>query len=405
MYQDRLNILRGKTLNNCNKKWASKYRQVNKVLDISFGEICWCIGSVYCEMKFKPNILEDVINDTYGAPALVTKYSDSETDEIMLEDESGRVLLSGDLISNEKNNELFITGVVIGVLGQETVDGSFEVLEICYPEPLNVPKSISMGNNNGRGTKVAIVSGLNIDSENFDFKRLNQLQEYLIGDLITNSEIGRLIIAGNSISKAKSPEDFNNDISNKLTIFEKFLTNVCKSIPIDLMPGFNDPSDKSWPQQPINKAIFSNSSEVYFNSEMIVNVTNPCLLYYNGVKFLGTSGENVNDIFKYHIKKNIERINVLEATLKWQDIAPTAPDTLWSYPYEDNNPFLFKSEWPKVYFVGNQPRFMFSKINLSSDPNNKDNEITCICVPEFSSTGEIVILDLDTKDVETVNFD
>ena len=95
------------------------------MLDIQGNQPCWCVGTIYCEMKYKPNVLDEVINDTYGAPDLTKSYTDKEggSDEIMLEDESGRVLLVGDFIRSTP----FITGVVVGILGVEAEAGTFQV--------------------------------------------------------------------------------------------------------------------------------------------------------------------------------------------------------------------------------------------------------------------------------------
>ena len=46
----------------------------------------------------------------------------------MLEDESGRIQLVGDLLSNV----VLVTGVIMGVLGLETPTGEFEVVDVCF---------------------------------------------------------------------------------------------------------------------------------------------------------------------------------------------------------------------------------------------------------------------------------
>lgn len=38
-------------------------RRVDRVLDVRQGELCWVAGTVYMEMRLKPNILEDVSKD------------------------------------------------------------------------------------------------------------------------------------------------------------------------------------------------------------------------------------------------------------------------------------------------------------------------------------------------------
>jgi hypothetical protein len=47
----------------------------------------------------------------------------------MLEDESGRIRLTGEALKKAR----LVTGVIIGVLGAETADGDFEVIDVCMP--------------------------------------------------------------------------------------------------------------------------------------------------------------------------------------------------------------------------------------------------------------------------------
>lgn len=47
----------------------------------------------------------------------------------MLEDESGRIRLVGDNIKGAG----LVTGIIIAVLGMETPEGDFEVLDYCFP--------------------------------------------------------------------------------------------------------------------------------------------------------------------------------------------------------------------------------------------------------------------------------
>jgi DNA polymerase delta subunit 2 len=47
----------------------------------------------------------------------------------MLEDESGRIRLVGERVLKA----LLVTGVIVGVLGVETPNGEFEVVDLCAP--------------------------------------------------------------------------------------------------------------------------------------------------------------------------------------------------------------------------------------------------------------------------------
>jgi DNA polymerase delta subunit 2 len=54
----------------------------------------------------------------------------SPDDNIMLEDESGRIQLVGERVVGAR----LVTGVIIAALGIETPTGEFEVVDICYAE-------------------------------------------------------------------------------------------------------------------------------------------------------------------------------------------------------------------------------------------------------------------------------
>jgi DNA polymerase delta subunit 2 len=47
----------------------------------------------------------------------------------MLEDESGRIKLIGSILGDMQ----LVTGVIVGILGAETISGDFEVADLCFP--------------------------------------------------------------------------------------------------------------------------------------------------------------------------------------------------------------------------------------------------------------------------------
>lgn len=83
-------------------------------------------------------------------------------------------------------------------------------------------------------------------------------------------------------------------------------------------------------------------------------MTNPYEFEVEGLSFLGTSGQNVEDVYKYSTQE--DRLKILEAILDWGHLVPTAPDTLSSYPFAMDDPFLLEAA-PNVLFAGNQPTF------------------------------------------------
>lgn len=45
---------------------GERARQVQRVLDVRQGELCWVAGTIYMDMPLKPNILDDISRDVRG---------------------------------------------------------------------------------------------------------------------------------------------------------------------------------------------------------------------------------------------------------------------------------------------------------------------------------------------------
>jgi DNA polymerase delta subunit 2 len=69
-----------------------------------------------------------------------------------------------------------------------------------------------------------------------------------------------------------------------------------------------------------------------------------------------------------------------------------------SYPFQDDDPFVLES-CPHLYFVGCQPRFSTKLIH-----GPEGQAIRLITIPSFSATKEIVLVDVETLEVETVKI-
>lgn len=351
-------------------------RRVERVLDVRQGELCWVTGTVYMEMPLKPNILEDVSRDRWiSAPLSTPKYFSGAgpgEDQIMLEDESGRIRLVGEMLRQVN----FVTGCIIAVMGTESSNGDLEVIDIKFPDLAPQPERWSLGapakaNGKGKvededaamtgtpgsGNKVAIVSGLSFSGADASYAvELDLLLEYLLGEALGPtgqtdvSQVSRLIIAGNSIASKEKPEADDSEIvapdskKNKKygydasaynalpsQLFDDFLAELLPSIPVTLLPGAEDPANASYPQQPIHTAMFpkarmfgkepSSKQSGWFDA-----VTNPFEAEIDGWRVLGTGGQNVDDVFKYIDSE--DRLGMMEAMCRWRCCAPTAPDTL-----------------------------------------------------------------------------
>ncbi|KAI1138769.1 DNA polymerase alpha/epsilon subunit B-domain-containing protein [Hypoxylon sp. FL0543] len=423
-------------------------KRVERVLDIRQGELCWVTGTVYMDMPLKPNILEDVSKDRWlSAPISNKKYfSDDGSDAVTLEDESGRIRLVGNVL----NSVILVTGCIIAVMGTENVNGELEVIDLKFPDlppqpdrwALSKPPTtngsekgakakikdedaeMTDSQSKGSGGKVAIVSGLEFSGNDASHAiELSLLLEYLLGESLDPtaqqelSQISRLIIAGNSISleerratdeditekKAHKKYGYDSSSYNALPsqLLDEFLSTLLPTMPVTLLPGAQDPANASYPQQPIHPAMFPESrlytaqpasSEVgWFDT-----VTNPWEGEVEGWRFLGTGGQNLDDIFKYVGSDN--RLDMMEAMCRWRCCAPTAPDTLWSYPFQDDDPFVMQT-CPHVYFVGCQPEFGTKLIH-----GQDGQAVRLISVPSFAATREIVLVDSETREVTKVKI-
>jgi len=121
---------------------------------------------------------------------------------------------------------------------------------------------------------------------------------------------------------------------------------------------------------------------------------------------LVNSGQPLNDMFKYLPSRGNTRLSILESTLRWRHMAPTAPDTLWCHPYFGGDPFVI-TETPDIYIVGNQRGFATKLVTEESEDGRVDGApIRCriVLVPDFARTGTMVLVDLCSLEVKTVTF-
>tara|TARA_R110002003_G_scaffold384_4_gene19281 strand:+ start:16207 stop:17283 length:1077 start_codon:yes stop_codon:yes gene_type:complete len=351
---------------------------------------------------------------------------------MMLEDESGRLRVTG-----ESLNSHYVTGCILAALGTEQADGTFQVIATQYADLPRQPQrweredaALSRAKKpkpkREKAGKIAIVSGLEITGQDDEDLTLDLLVEYLTGeatgppDQANASQITRLIIAGDSLSHASpvlSREDFaakkakskhygydaasyNASPAERLDIL---LSDILPSLPVTILPGASDPANVALPQQPLHPALFPNS-RLYAEPPAsgldtihgLDTVTNPWDGDIEGYRFLGTGGQTVGDLLKY--VDDVEALEVMEMMLRWRCIAPTAPDTLWCYPFQDDDPLLVK-DCPHVYFAGCQDNFGHRWIE---GPTGQ--KVLLVSVPRFRNTGEIVLVDLESWEVELVSI-
>ncbi|KAG9124522.1 hypothetical protein FRC07_011312 [Ceratobasidium sp. 392] len=345
VYSARLEQLRPTLMEQAAQAWRKKkVAHVARVLDVVKGQTCYIIGTVYMDMPLKANVLEDIAQDHALAAIPARTKLASESDSVVLEDESGRVALAGDILAKEQ----LVTGVTVAVLGFEGPAAAFEVQEIVYAgmaPPAHIPNRSP-----NEPSLCAFLSGLKFGDSGF----------------------------GVSTEQNSSKID----------------TSVALSLFLDWMSGEggsekSDPTGAALPQQPMPAWIFSqDTSEV---GDAIRMESNPTWIHSSGRSILVHSGQPIDDIYLHTVET--DRMTMARNTLKWRHIAPTAPDTLWSYPYTKEDPFVLDNT-PDVYVIGNQPSFATEMVGPTR----------VVLLPEFSSQPLVVLVDSTTLEAQTIEF-
>ncbi|PNS17774.1 DNA polymerase subunit delta-2 [Sphaceloma murrayae] len=476
LYFSRLALLKPATSSHAHETWSgfrlgkTAAQKVERVLDVRQGDLCYVVGTVFMEMPLKPNVLEDVGREEWiSAPVnSLGKFFEEKQEEekegtngvdtgaggkkggkngfaqrrVMLEDESGRLRLTGEAL----DKVLLVTGAIVAVLGTENRDGEFEVLDLRVPDLPRQPARWEKGDaervvkkeeevgERERAGKIALVSGLGISGEDGDMLALEMLGEYLTGeagaegDVKRSSEISRLFVLGNSLqhggpiptreelaSKRLGARKYGYDSSSynsaPTDMLDNWLAGLLPSLPVTLLPGDSDPTQAALPQQPMHAALFPRARAYMPQPPPVAankktepervgwfhSVTNPWEGEVDGWRVLATGGQPIDDMCRY--VRGDDRIEIMESTLRWRVVAPTAPDTLWCYPFQEGDAFVLKA-CPHIYLVGNQPHF---DTNVIEGPNGQ--AVRLIAVPKFKETGEIVLLDAETMEVEVVKFE
>lgn len=369
---------------------------VTTVLGLEEGKDCVLVGTLFKHMKLKPSILDEYSKERSAIPLVKPHNFMHPDDNLILEDESGRVALAGAIPP-----AAYVTGVVVALHGKETSAGNFlveDVLEAGLP-PQTVLPSIN------EDKYVVFVSGLSVGSSTFNPLQFQLLIDHITGHLgdedeqTVASKIVRVVVAGNSVHIA--PRYLNGQtvaakdqprIAEPIKELDIMLTQLVASLPVDIMPGCNDPANFSLPQQPLHICLFSGAST--YNT--FSSCPNPHQFDLDNVKFLGTSGQNIDDLYKYSDAK--DRLEFMERTLTWRHLAPTAPNSLGCYPYTDKDPFLVEA-CPHVYFVGNQDRYETRLLKGS-----EKQQVRLISIPRFCDTGIAVMLNLRNLECSTLSF-
>ncbi|XP_022921091.2 uncharacterized protein [Onthophagus taurus] len=408
IYTVRLSEMTKNLMNVIKMKWKDEYPvcKLHRLSEENY-EKCIVIGTIFKNMKLKPSVLKQLCEASSLVPQPIPDHFTDESDTLYIEDDLQRFeLVVQEDFDKDFNVKRLITGVVCALFGQyDDVKSKFIVMDYVFPT-LEVKIEKPLINDD---CYIVFMSGLNfVNSENRGLK-LKNMSDFIKGffgaiNNVDPKRIVRIIIAGGAIKNSSNKTNLNN--FNKSTIapissnnlltdaiksLDLFLSDLSQTIDVDLMPGQNDPSNFVLPQKPLHHCLFPQTIQYKsFN-----RVSNPYEFEIAEMRILGTSGEPINNVLNY---TDIEEpIEALESCLKWGHLAPSAPDTLACFPYYDQDPFIIQN-FPHVVFAGNQKKFDTKIVNDCGEA------VRIVCVPDFSFTSSICLLNLKSLECTEMVF-
>lgn len=349
----------------------SAYKRIDRVLELRENVPSMIVGTLVKEA-------EDA-----DEPPIQPETECRPSDQLFLEDESGRVALK------VENVHQYCTGVVMGVKGKVDKTGTLQVEEMVPPRQAPSPTlsgHTTPSDPSSHAPHLLLVSSLLCGDPNVSSVPREMLISYLQGQFTDDAaKVSRVLLAG----AGPSSQDPLQGIK-ELDVFGLELSRC--GIPLDIMPSKDDPTTANWPQRPLHSSLLPNASNI------VHRATNPYAAGHGEKLVVATDGVNIYDLQKRVLTESKERLTELQAleqTLEWSHICPTGPDSVPTVPHVDLDPMVLEQK-PHLYLCGNAQSFATTKT---------EDGTTLLCVPKFSETGEAVLVNLETMAVELLRFE
>ncbi|KAF0310483.1 DNA polymerase delta subunit 2 [Amphibalanus amphitrite] len=399
VYSSRLKAVEERLRAAAAEKWGGVAVVAVSELDEERAE-CAVIGTLFKQQQLKPSILKEISEEHNLMPQPPRERFISDSDHLILEDEGARIRLEGNI-----DPQQYVNGVVCAVVGREEVSGKFKVRDVCFPDlpPQEVDRPIP-----DKDSYVLLVSGLGLEASG------NLFLAQLLVDLVTGqlgseeeqkemAAVCRVIVAGNSLSASSRDSQFlkraaylTSDLAGQsaaaVRSLDELLQQLTASCDLDLMPGEFDPTNHLLPQRPMHPCLLPKAAAY----RTFHGVTNPYQAVVGGRRLLGSSGQNVHDLYRYSACD--DPLTSLERLLTWGHLCPTAPDTLTCYPYYDKDPFTI-DQCPDLLFAGNQTKFATKMCRGS-----QGQRVRLLCLPEFHRTATCALVNLRTLGVRRITL-
>ncbi|CUF13580.1 DNA polymerase delta subunit, putative [Bodo saltans] len=433
-----------------------------RVLELAPGEASVCIGTIFKHVKKYPRFLDEyqkelvrielgeddgdggegddagdggdgeLGDDALGTQEAVGEGVDasaenfcSDADILMLEDDSGRVEITGVDVHS------FVTGMIVVAVGVLLEKGKFDVVRMvpCGASPQR-PLFLPQAGPLHKPIYVAFVCGLSVGCLGTAAAQTDLLVDFLNGNIgdeamfAITSRISRLVIGGNSIDGCEElrlkdkvkldPSDHVkvsdtsavNTAANCMRALDRVLSAIADTVDVDLMPGETDPSNSFLPQQPLHPITLREASK----RSSLRLVTNPYEFNVtpsdqrsnqdaSSACVFVTSGSNVHDMMRQ--SRWTSPLDALATSVECGCACPTAPNSLLCYPFQDSDPFLFTNT-PHVLVACNQREFSTSYRSIPGS----SGAVNCrlVAVPSFSKTGAIVLVDVASSAFPTTQI-